>query len=268
MQQINKLLINKRNSNKTYMFFYEITMAILAIIAVIMVSIEYISHPTTYEVSVFSIIDTVILIIFAIDYFSRLLISQNKIEFFKHNLIDLISIIPFNNIFQAARVLRLTRLLRFTRLLKLTKLLRVISLLARFKKNVDKFVKTNNFHYVLWITCGTVFMGALGLSFTENKSFADSLWWSFVTVTTVGYGDISPATNMGRIIASILMLIGIGFIGMLTGTISTFFIKKKNDKFTYKEKVIEDIKCQLDDFEDLSINDIDDIYNVLKSLKS
>lgn len=197
-----------------------------------------------------------------------MLISENKIEFFKHNLIDLISIIPFNNIFQAARVLRLTRLLRFTRLLKLTKLLRVIALLGRFKKNIDKFVKTNNFHYVVWITCATVFIGALGLSFTENKSFTDSLWWSFVTVTTVGYGAISPTTNIGRIIASILILVGIGFIGMLTGTISTFFINKQNGKSTYKEKVIEDIKCRLDEFEDLSIDDIDDIYNVLKSLKS
>lgn len=54
----------------------------------------------------------------------------------------------------------------------------------------------------------------------------DALWWSFVTVTTVGYGDISPVSSFGRVIAGLLMAFGIGFIGMLTGTIATFFIKK------------------------------------------
>lgn len=54
-------------------------------------------------------------------------------------------------------------------------------------------------------------------------SFVDAIWWTFVTATTVGYGDISPATGIGRIIASILIkTTGIGFIGMLTGTIATF----------------------------------------------
>jgi voltage-gated potassium channel len=147
------------------------------------------------------------------------------------------------------------------------RLFRIVVLLGRFKKNIDKFIKTNNFHYVLWITIITVILGALGISFSENKSFTDGLWWSFVTVTTVGYGDISPITSTGRIIASILMLVGIGFIGMLTGTISTFFINKKSKKYTYKDEIIENIKSKLDEYENLSENDINDICSVLKSLK-
>ena len=59
--------------------------------------------------------------------------------------------------------------------------------------------------------------------------FIDALWWSFVTASTVGYGDISPQTGLGRLIASILMLVGIGTIGMLTGTIATYFTNVEKD---------------------------------------
>ena len=101
--------------------------------------------------------------------------------------------------------------------------------------------------------------GAIGMNLAEGKPLLDSLWWSFVTVTTVG---------RGRIIASILMLIGIGFIGMLTGTISTFFIEKKASATTFKDTTIENIKIKLDDFNNLSGDDIDDICNVLRSFKN
>jgi len=253
--------------NKKLILLYEVTITMLTIIAVVMVTLEFFMPETSYEASVFNAIDTGILIIFALDYFSRLILSKNKYQFFRSNIVDLISIIPFNSVFQAARILRITKLLKFTRLFKLLKLVRIIILLAKFKKKMDKFLKTNNFNYVIWFTIFTVIIGALGFSIIENKSFSDGLWWSFVTVTTVGYGDMSPVTGAGRLLASILMLIGIGFIGMLTGTIATFFIKNEVHHGTFKENTIEGIRISLNDFDNLSSEDIDNIYKILKSLK-
>jgi voltage-gated potassium channel Kch len=57
------------------------------------------------------------------------------------------------------------------------------------------------------------------------KTAGDALWWAIVTVTTVGYGDVSPATAEGRLIAVALMLIGIGVISALTATIASFFVE-------------------------------------------
>lgn len=255
-----KIMIDKLN-NKKLILYYEVFITVLTIIAVVMVALEYFMQETSYLISVFNMIDTGILMIFALDYFTRLILSEDKFKFFKSNMIDLISIIPFNSAFQTAR------LLRFTKLFKLVKLLRVFVLLAKFKNKMDKFLKTNNFHYVIWITILTVIVGALGFSLIENKSFSDGLWWSFVTVTTVGYGDMSPVTGAGRVLASILMLIGIGFIGMLTGTIATFFINDKVSDRSLKGNTIEGIKNSLNDFDNLSIEDIDNIYKILKSLK-
>jgi len=236
-------------------------MVISTIIAIAMVFTDYFMKKSVAEVYYFNIINTVILIIFALDYFTRLALSENKFYFFKHNIIDLISIIPFSSLFQTAKFLRIARLF------KLAKLLRLVVLIWKLKKNMDKFLKTNNFNYVLLLAIFTVLAGGVGFSIAEKKSFLDGVWWSFVTVTTVGYGDMSPSTGAGRILASIIMLVGIGVLGMLTGTISTFFINKKVSNGSVKEATIENIKKSLDDFDNLSEEDIDNIYKLLKSLK-
>lgn len=71
-------------------------------------------------------------------------------------------------------------------------------------------------------------LGALGLSyFEETLRIQDSFWWSFVTITTVGYGDITPATIGGRIIAVIVMVFGIGLLGMFTATLASIFVEGK-----------------------------------------
>jgi voltage-gated potassium channel len=89
---------------------------------------------------------------------------------------------------------------------------------------------------VIIAATGTLFLGSwLALLFEDhaNKSqfanYPDALWWGIVTVTTVGYGDKVPATAGGRIVAVVLMLVGIGLIGVLTATVASLFIKEHTD---------------------------------------
>lgn len=245
---------------------YDISMAVLSLVVIVMLIIDS-SYTMPYKVTnIFEIIDNIILIIFAVDYFTRLILSKNKKVFVRNNIIDLFTIIPFGSVFQVAKVLKLTRLLKLTKLFKALKVLKSVAYLLRIRKHIDDFLKTNNFNYVIWFTLATLFIGTLGIHFTEGISYGNALWWSFVTLTTVGYGDISPSTLVGRITASILMLVGIGALGMLTGTIATYFLSRNNNT-SYKYQTIEDIKTKLDNFDELSIDDIDDIYKVLKALK-
>ena len=60
---------------------------------------------------------------------------------------------------------------------------------------------------------------------SQITSFEDAMWWSIVTVTTVGYGDMTPVTPIGRAIAMMLMLVGIGLFGGLTANLASLFVK-------------------------------------------
>ncbi|WP_289182966.1 potassium channel family protein [uncultured Dubosiella sp.] len=99
-------------------------------------------------------------------------------------------------------------------------------------------MNTNGLKYVLLLSVSAILLATLGMMYLEGMSFEDALWWSFVTTTTVGYGDLSPASGPGRIVASILMLVGIGLIGSLTSSITSYFMKENPEtEEPYPEKV-------------------------------
>ena len=89
-----------------------------------------------------------------------------------------------------------------------------------------------------------------------------------MTTTTVGYGDISPTTPIGRIIAAILMIVGIGLIGSLTSTITALFFQQheKSAKLDTKSEMLKTLQAQLDDFENLSDEDIETICKTIQFL--
>ncbi len=223
---------------------YDLVILVLALISVILVFFDMFSV-LSLEDKPYKQIDLIILLLFWTDYICRFLISKSKVTFFKENIADFIAIIPFNSIFSFFRISRVFRIAKVTRLSKLTKttrLVRAFAFIGILRKRLKKFLRTNGFIYVIYCNLSLILLSSIIMSFAEKQSFYDALWWSIVTCTTVGYGDISPSTATGRIVAVILMLFGIGFIGMLTSTITTYFTKEtyKDEEVNYK-KLLNDI---------------------------
>jgi voltage-gated potassium channel len=129
---------------------------------------------------------------------------------------------------QGARGLRAIRALRMLRLLQAGA---VAGIALRVSK---RLFGRRKFHYTALLAVAVVLLGAMGVLLAESNqnrsitSFGDALWWAIVTATTVGYGDVSPITTEGRVIAVFLMLTGIGVIGIFTATVANYFFESEN----------------------------------------
>ncbi|MGB3641541.1 MAG: ion channel [Rivularia sp. (in: cyanobacteria)] len=105
------------------------------------------------------------------------------------------------------------------------------SILTKIRKWIEsiwEFLETENFLRPLLIILIIVAISSLSLSIVEpNLSLFDSLWWAVVTLTTVGYGDVTPKTISGRFIAFLDMLVGIGVLTLLTATVASILVERK-----------------------------------------
>lgn len=201
---------------------YELTICSLAIVSVIFAITDMVHVLPDY----LFIIDKIIYLIFVIDYISRLILSKNKKSFMKQNILDLIAILPVGS---AIRVFRAVKIFRFAKIAKLMKLTKLFTVSGRLIGKCKKFLDTNGFKYMLIMSFVFILIGGSLISYFEGMKLVDGIWWAFVTATTVGYGDISPSTGIGRIIACILMITGIGLIGSLTSSITTYFMSGNNN---------------------------------------
>ena len=173
----------------------------------------------------FTAIDYMVWAAFAVDYMIRIYLAPNRKHFFTHNLVDLIVVIvPF---------LRPLRALRVVRVLELG---RVVAIATEALQRARNILTHRGLHYVLLAVLVIMLVCSwLVLLFERHahgatiRNFPDALWWSIVTVTTVGYGDTYPVTGAGRGVAVVLMLVGIGLIGVLTATVASFFVRQDTD---------------------------------------
>ena len=83
----------------------------------------------------------------------------------------------------------------------------------------------------------------------DVRNLDDGIWWALVTITTVGYGDITPVTTLGRVVASSLMLLGLGLIATITAIVSAKFIQNFVDHHTNDDVLekLDEMQLELDD---------------------
>ena len=239
---------------------YNLFVGLLALMEVFYILISYLYKIPKIVLDSFYYINFIISLIFLFDYLYILIINYFKINIIKYNLVDLISITP---LFIHAEYFKNNRYYIIFNFFVMA------ILLIKFKNRIRNIVRINKFNYMLVVNTLVIVLGAVLISLLEKMSFEDALWWSFVTFTTVGYGDILLKTTAGRLIAIILMIFGIGFVGITTSTIAAYLVNNdiKKEKRNFKNEAINEIKRELDNFDDLTIEELDYIYNKLKFLK-
>jgi Ion channel. len=131
-------------------------------------------------------------------------------------------------------VLQGMRGLRALRLLRLLRVVRGVAVATIGLRTARRALKSHGFHYVLMVALVATALGAAGIYIVERdytiKTPEDAIWWSIVTVTAVGYGDVTPVSGEGRLIALGLMFVGVGVISVFTGSITSAFVGEGHQK--------------------------------------
>ncbi len=204
--------------------------AILALLVVpALVVEERTTDPTLRELA--HITNWIVWVAFCIEFGVRWA-ARRSARFLREAWFDLLLIVV-SPPFLVPDYLQGTRSLRALRAIRLLRLVRAGAVAGIGLRLSRRLFGRRKFHYTALVAVAVVFMGALGIFIFEagaNKtiaSFGDALWWAVVTATTVGYGDVSPVTVEGRVIAVVLMLTGIGVIGIFTATIASLFFEQE-----------------------------------------
>jgi voltage-gated potassium channel len=157
--------------------------------------------------------------LFAIEFTSRFAASYDRPAYLRGHWIDVVALVP---VAREIRVLRLLRLLR---------LVRAFAGIYRALGHVGRMAQHRGLAWIFVAWLAVMVICSLALYTAEKgvngavNSPLDALWWGIVTLTTVGYGDVVPKTTEGKVIASVLMLLGIGLFSAITATLTSFLVQ-------------------------------------------
>jgi voltage-gated potassium channel len=162
---------------------------------------------------------------FAAELVTLTALADRKSAYLRRAWLDvfivLVSFPPLPELFAAVRLLRLTRLARVLRILRLA---RLAAILNRAGQAAGAIFRSHGLGYMALLTILLTLGVGAAFALLEGTAIGDGLWWAIVTVTTVGYGDVLPETPAGRISGAILMLLGIGFVALVTAAIAARFV--------------------------------------------
>jgi voltage-gated potassium channel len=201
---------------------YDLVIGILAIFSLIILIPISFGNLSSEDKAVLTYLEDALCVIFLFDFFRSLRLAQDKGGYFFRSggWLDLLGSIPISAfaIFRVARLFRIVRLLR-----KMTggEVRGIFT--GRLAQNTLLFTLVTALILVFTIAW-LVLLAEQNAPNANIKTYHDAVWWAFVTITTVGYGDFYPVTGWGQTFAVILMFFGLGIIGVLSSYLASTFI--------------------------------------------
>ena len=218
---------------------FDVILLIIILLSVVLVMLESVPGIRQSHRELLVIMEWSITLIFTLEYFVRIAVVKKPLKyiFSFYGIIDFLAILPtylslilFGS--QSLVVIRMLRLLRVFRILKLTRYTQAgRTLAAAIWASREKISVFIFFVTILVVIIGTIMYLVEG----EDSGFTSipmSIYWAIVTLTTVGYGDISPATALGQFLASFVMIMGYAIIAVPTGIVTAEMINPQDKRNT------------------------------------
>ncbi|MDO5608480.1 MAG: ion transporter [Capnocytophaga sp.] len=214
-------------TNTTLGKWFDIILLILIFTSVVMVMLETVDDIDEKYHKFLVFLEWVITIFFTVEYILRIVSNKKPYRyiFSFYGIIDLIAILPMYLSFfiSGSKILSVVRALRLLRVFRILDLANFTNQGQELRKAIaasrTKIIVFVYFVLVICVLLGS-FMYVIESDESGFTSIPRSIYWCIVTLTTVGYGDIAPATSLGQIIASFVMILGYGIIAVPTGIVS------------------------------------------------
>ncbi|HOW32247.1 MAG TPA: ion transporter [Bacteroidales bacterium] len=213
---------------------FDVVLLATILVSILLVMLDSVVSIHRKYFNLLGTLEWIITVIFTIEYIARIWVVERprKYIFSIYGLIDILAILPsylglFFGVGQSLLVIRILRFLRIFRIFKLSRYTRAGRLLASsLWSNKEKILVFIVFVFTMATIIGTMMYLIEG----EDSGFTDiptSIYWAIVTLTTVGYGDISPVTGFGQFLASFVMILGYSMLAVPAGLVTASFITTK-----------------------------------------
>ncbi|MEZ4885623.1 MAG: ion transporter [Chitinophagales bacterium] len=234
---------------------FDVVLLVLIVLSIILVMLESVEDLNQKYHHIFVVIEWFLTIIFTVEYLVRLYVVRRPLQYMTSffGIVDFMAILPsyLSLILVGAHyflVVRALRLLRIFRVFKLGRYLGESQILIRALQ--ASRVKITVF-LIAVLTAVTVIGAIMYLVESRANSGFDSIprsvYWAIVTITTVGYGDIAPATTLGQFLAAVLMILGYAIIAVPTGIVSVELAQAQEDVRTELKDEIHEITHTLEE---------------------
>ncbi len=206
---------------------FDIILIIAILLSVVVVMLDSIAEVNNEFGNVFYVLEWIFTILFTIEYFLRLISIGKPLKYATSffGIVDLLAILPtyFSLLFPGSQYFLVIRVLRLLRIFRVLKLVQYVGE-AKSLRQALKASKRKIIVFVFTVLIVVVIFGSLMYVIEgEDNGFTSiprSIYWAIVTLTTVGYGDISPITPLGQALAAIIMILGYGIIAVPTGIVT------------------------------------------------
>lgn len=198
---------------------------VVAVVSLLLVVLETFLHIPPQALSVLRTVDTLSCLVFLADVFVRWHREGYAAQYWRWAWLDVLASIPFEPAFRSLQAIRIYRFVRLFRVLK------KLNTLTHGTSLNEKLLALPGVALVMVLFSTMLIVEVERAAPNATiRTGGDALWWALTTVTTVGYGDTFPVTGEGRLIAAVLMLVGIALFGSMSAIITSKLILPKETR--------------------------------------
>ncbi len=243
---------------------FDLAMMLLSLVSVVMILVMAFGNLSEESHRLLIMLDTGICCIFLINFFYGLFKARQKRYYFKKHWIDLVASIPA---IEPLRFARIFQILRVFRLIRMTH--SVVKPLLKQRSQTTLALLLAVMVTIISFSSVLILLVEAGVAEANIKTAEDAIWWTIVTISTVGYGEYYPVSTAGHVIGTIVIISGVSFFGVMSGYIaSVLIIPEENEKLeNHNQEIKSELQQALERMESNQVKMMDEIANLKRQLK-